>query len=103
MLSDIQEAIGKNQDAQVTVVGQLHNDSGFKIRVVDLDTCDSRLVAKWKKICRGHGYVAHVSVHLNEGYASIVCEKCSFIDKHLNKAIGFLLIVLIVRCVFLVQ
>ena len=38
MLAEIKEAVGKGQDVQVSVVGQLHNDTGFKIRVVDLDT-----------------------------------------------------------------
>lgn len=102
MLAEIKEAVGKGQDVQVSVVGQLHNDTGFKIRVIDLDTCDSVITQRWKRICRAHGYRAHVNVHLHEGYASIICEKCSFVEKHINKAIGLLLCIVAVRFVFLV-
>tara|TARA_B100000579_G_scaffold433436_1_gene452186 strand:- start:222 stop:533 length:312 start_codon:yes stop_codon:yes gene_type:complete len=103
MLSDIKESVGKDQDVQVSVVGQLHNDRGFKIRVTDLDKCDGHMTKKWKQVCRDHGYNAHVSLFLNEGYASIVCEKCSFVERHLNKAIGLVMVIIIIRCMFLVQ
>lgn len=103
MLVEIKEAAGKDQDPTVDVVGSLHSSRGFKVRVSDLDYFHESVAKRWTSICRAHGYAATITVMMTQGYATIVCQRMSTVDKYLDKAIAAVAVIAVLRILYFAQ
>lgn len=66
---------GNNPDLVVVFKGYLHNKSGFKFRVENLEVFDAHLIDHWKAAIGEKGMTCEINADLSNSWVDITCKR----------------------------
>lgn len=66
---------GNNPDLVVVFKGYMHNKSGFKYRVENLESFDANLFNDWRQIIQDQGMQCVINTDLSNSWVDIKCKK----------------------------
>jgi len=66
---------GNNTDLHIEFEGYLHNKSGFKLRVENIEVFDADLIENWKTIIEQKGMHADITADLSNAWVQITCKR----------------------------
>jgi len=67
--------MGNNPDMAVVFKGYLHNKSGFKFRVENLESFEAILFDEWKDAIGKNGMVCDINADLSNSWVDITCKR----------------------------
>lgn len=66
---------GNNSDMQIIFQGYLHNKSGFKLRVENIEVFDDNLIESWKSLIKSQNMHADITADLSNSWVQITCRR----------------------------
>lgn len=66
---------GQNSDIYIIFQGYLHNKTGFKLRIENIEVFTDGLIDDWKAIIQNHGLQCDVTADLANAWVNLTCKR----------------------------
>jgi hypothetical protein len=66
---------GNNSDLHITFKGYLHNRTGFKLRIENIEAFTDQLIEEWKQIINQNGLMCDFTADLSNAWVNITCKR----------------------------
>ena len=78
---------GNNSDIHIVFEGYLHNKSGFKLRVENIEVFNDNLIESWKTIIRKHKMDVDITADLSNAWVRITCRRITRYRRNIRERI----------------